>query len=78
MLKNSIDEGRYDYYLLCSPVTPWKQDGIRGDIMRPEEMHLRFQMELVNRNLCFCLIEGAENERYEMAVKAISAWILKV
>jgi NadR type nicotinamide-nucleotide adenylyltransferase len=67
-----IDERRYDLYLLTNIDIPWVQDPQREHPDRREELFEIYLHEMKQQPVPFEIIEGTGNQRYEIAVGAVT------
>jgi NadR type nicotinamide-nucleotide adenylyltransferase len=70
-LLQKVPERYAHLYLLTDIDLPWEPDGIRDRPDNRQEMHKRFKLELVHRNLLYVEISGNYRERFLQAVQAI-------
>jgi nicotinamide riboside kinase len=72
---NRIVERPYHLYLLCAPDLPWVQDELReypDDKPRQELYHI-YRDILINQPVPWVEIRGSNEERLEMAVRAVES-----
>ncbi len=65
-----------DLYLLCKPDLPWVKDEVRENEALREELFLRYQQELEDRNCNYVIIEGNGHSRMNNAINALKKYNL--
>lgn len=70
-IKNLLKEQKFDFYLLCSPDIPWKEDPLRENSSNRDELFELYLKELKTNNLPFDIIKGDRLERLSNTIKII-------
>jgi len=74
LIKNALEERKYDFWLLCKPDLPWEADLLRespDQKERDELFAIYFNYLLNNYPKSFAIIDGYGNARFEKAVNVI-------
>ena len=61
----------YDFYFLTYIDTEWQFDDLRDRPDEREKMFRIFEFQLINQNLQFEILQGNQDERFDLAVKTI-------
>lgn len=67
----------YDFYLLCAPDLPWVKDELREypDLESRERLYKMYKDLLVNQDTPWVEIRGNESDRFNSALRALSAFV---
>ncbi len=68
---SNIEKEKYDFYLLCYPDIPWKEDPLRENPHRREYLFDWYEKELKNINASYIVINGIGDERLKNCITAI-------
>ena len=70
---DQIVQRKYDLYLLCNTDLPWVQDELREypDLVTRESLFCIYKDHLVNQNTPWVEIRGQNEERFNMAIRAV-------
>lgn len=74
-IEEYLNENSYDYYFLTHIDTPWQFDDLRDKPDEREKMFCIFEAQLIDYNLHYEVLRGAESVRFENAVKMINELI---
>ncbi len=69
------NEFPYDLYLLTSPDLPWVVDPLRENPEKGTYFFNRYKKELDFFKLNYSVVEGAGEQRFESAIRAVSAFM---
>ncbi len=77
---DQIVQRKYDLYLLCNTDLPWVKDELREypDLVTREKLFLIYKDHLVNQNTPWVEIKGQNEERLNMAIRAVNSLQLTV
>jgi NadR type nicotinamide-nucleotide adenylyltransferase len=75
-IMNSLEEHRYDLYLLCDIDLPWQYDPLREHPDQRQYLFDLYHRELKNRKFPFAVVRGAGPDRLENAIEIIKQFSL--
>lgn len=75
---DQIVQRKYDLYLLCNTDMPWVQDELREypDLVTRERLFHIYKDHLVNQNTPWVEIKGQNEERLNIAIRAVDSRLL--
>lgn len=68
-LKNFVEQGEYDFYLLCDNAIAWEPDPQRLNKFSRDLIFEKNQNALLKKGRHFAVVKGVGNERLENALK---------
>lgn len=73
-LKERLQKGFFDLYLLCEPDIPWEADSVRENGDNRDFFFNWYQKEIENLNKPFIKIHGLGDDRLQNAITAINQY----
>ena len=76
IIKQTVDQVHYDFYLLTGIDVPWEQDDLRDRPNDRKNMFKYFHKNLISKDLKFKYIKGSREKRIKTAQTAIDSIFL--
>ena len=76
LLMRSVQDVRYDLWLLCKPDMPWQPDPLREDPHDRGRLFAVYERLLQEMDRAYVIMHGSHEERMKTAVKAIDALLI--
>lgn len=67
-----IDDGYFEYYILCTPDTPWEDDVLRENPDNRDQLMNLYIQELDKRNVPYTIVKGTNEERLNSVILEIN------